>query len=848
MKQKIISIIFIVTVVILTALPASGTKGQELPEYNGNPAQITQFTDKVQYLSTLSVAAENDEARLLYDPDTANIAFETKSDNSVLFSAPVTKAEYSTLVPVQQQLLLSPVILSYTDDNLKEHTLSSFADCAIYGQLKHKKTNNGVTFTMTLGKLVSSEIVAEVLTVKTSEKLKKSLSEKDYEYLIQSYRKVKLKGDHTDNAMLSDYPILKEEEFFYALRTNTSEIVKKKLASIFSSGNYTREQLEADEIAVYGKLKNSEEQTANFTLDLEYTLDDGELVVNIPVDKVIYDKEKYKLIELEILRYFGADGLQDNGFFLLPDGSGTVAEYSAGVKTNGSPITIDFYGKDAVYRYDPTNEFVKSGLVPVYGHNSGNKSYIAIVENGDAQATVNAVIDESETGLRYTNFICKTRLTEKYVHSEMASYDEFIRNSVSCYEDDYTIRYIPVTDDSYSGMAMQYREYLEKKGFLKNIASKNNGLHLELLGAVESKYNGAFTDSKIFALTTFEDSAKIISEFENLGELSVKLKGFANGGLDHTVFSDVKVMSKVGGKKALQELISDTKANIYLAVDISYIYKDKKFDGFSASNNASHRLDNSYAHIYPYNLGSSLGDYNRSFYAVNSSSMLEYNNNLIENLNFGVKGISYENIGRILNSDSSKKSGSRTEAMQDYISILETASKKYIIELDGGNLYTYKYANAIRDLANSDSGYRNTSYSVPFVQMLLHGHIPYSSSALNLAENYEYAFLKAIENGEQLSYTLAYRNFDKLTKSVHTEYNSVDFAYWKDIIKQDCKKADNLLKGTYDKKIIEHKYLTDNIVSIEYENGIKILVNYSYSDYSVDGVIVKARDALRFEK
>lgn len=847
MKRKIISIICIIAIVLIAALPVSGVKEQKTPEYNGKKAQIMQFADETQYLSSLTVAAEDDKAILLFDTDTANIAFKNKADNSVLFSAPVVKAEYASVLPAQQQLLLSPVILSYTDDNLKKYTLSSFADCAAYGQLKSKKTDNGVIFTMTLGKLAASEIVAEVLTVETAEKLEKLLDEKDYKYLIQSYRKVTLKGDHTDSAMLSDYPILKEQEFFYSLRTNISEGIKKKLAQIFALADYTRKQLEADEVAVYGKLKSAEEQTANFTLDLEYTLDNGHLVVNVSVDKIIYDKDKFKLVELEVLRYFGADGLSDNGFFLLPDGSGTVAEYSAGVKGNGSPITIDLYGNDAAYRYDSTDEFVKNGLVPVYGQNNGETSYIAIAENGDAQAVVSSVIDESEIGLRYTNFVCKTRLTEKYVHSERASYDEFIRSSVNCYEGDYTVRYIPVNGNSYSSMATVYREYLAKKGILKNTAAKNNGLHLELLGAVESRHNGAFADSKVFALTTFEDTEKIIKELEEVGKLSIKLKGFANGGLDNTVFSKVKVSSELGGKKALQKLLSNAKASIYPAIDISYVYRDKNFDGFSASNNAAHRLDNSYAHIYPYNLGSSLGDYSRSFYAVKSSSMKQYNNNLLKNLDFGVKGISYENIGSVLNSDSSKKSGSRTDAMKDYIEILDKASKKYSLELEGGNLYTYRYADAIRNLDSSDSGFRNSTYSVPFVQMLLHGSIPYSSSALNLVENYESSFLKAIENGEQLSYTLAYRNLNKLTQSVHTEYNSVDFGYWKDIIKQDSKKADDLLKGTYDKKISEHKYLTDDVVSVAYENGVKILVNYSYDDYTADGVTVKARDAVRIE-
>lgn len=846
MKRKIISVFCAISVVMLAALPVFGAKQEEkLPEYNGKKAQITQFATDAEYLSSMKIAAEDSKATLYYDPDTANIALLNKADSKVWFSSPVTKPEFSSLTPAQQQMLSSAVIISYTDDNLKQYTLSSFADCAAYGQMNSKKSSDGVTFEMTVGKLASSETVAEVLTVESAAKLEESLDAKDYRYLIQSYRKVRLKGDNTDSGLLTDYPILKEAEMFYALRSNTSDAIKKRLAPIFADAGYTREQLEADEIAVYGKLKSAEEQNAAFTLSLEYTLENGQLKVNVPVDKMTYDKKLFNLTQIELLRYFGADGFADNGFFLLPDGSGSVAEYKEGVKGSGSPVTIDMYGNDSAYQYDSTDEFVKTGLVPVYGQTSGDSGYIATVESGDAQASVNAVIDESESGLRYINFICRARLTEKYVHSEQASHDEYIRSSYNCFEGDYTLRYILLSDPSYSGMAATYREYLEGKKLITDRSPQENGLHIELLGAVESDYNGVFSDTDIFALTTFEDSAKIIKELESAGRLSVKLNGFANGGLDHTVFSKVKVMSELGGKKGLQKLLSDAKADIYPAVDISYIYKNVNFDGFVPSANAAHRLDNSYAHIFPYNLGSSLGNYNSSFYAVKSSSMKKYNSKLISNLDFGVKGIAYENIGSVLNSDSSKKSGSRSEALADYNAILKSAAEKYSLSLTGGNLYTYKYASAIRELSNSDSGFRNTSYSVPFVQMLIHGAVPYSSTSLNMASDYDTAFLKAIENGEQLSFTLAYRNLDKITKSRHTEYNSVGFDYWKDTVIKDNARANALLEGTYDQKIKEHRYLAKDVVSVTYENGIRIIVNYSYSDYTEGGITVKARDALR---
>lgn len=852
MKQRIISAGLAAALVLAAAFPTFGASSEEkLPEYNGNQAQTAQYADTAEQLASMSIAAEDDKAVLYFDPDTANIALKNKADSSLWFSAPLSKEGYASAAAAQKGLMSSAVILSYTDSSLQQYTLSSFADCAAYGQIKHEKTDSGVNFTMTLGKLAASEVVPEVLTGESAERLEEELSESDYKYVIRSYREVTLKGDSTDNALLTDYPALKEGIKVYALRTNTGESVKKKLAGYFAEAGYTREDLEADELTVYGKLKNEAEQTAAFTLQLNYSLENGQLKVSVPIGDIIYDEKEFKLVDIELLRYFGADGFNDSGFFLIPDGSGAVSEYKAGQLGSGSPLTVELYGDDASYQYDSSNEFKQNGLIPVYGQQSGGKGYIAIVESGDAQAAVSSVIDESETSLRFTRFICRVRLSAKYTHSEQASHNEYIKSTYNGYEGDYTVRYIPLADSSYSGMASTYREYLTDNGVLQKRASDKSGIHIELLGAVESKKNGIVSDTATYALTTFDDASDIINELKALGELSVSLKGWANGGIDHTVFSKIKVMSELGGKKGLKNLIADANkagASVYPQVDISYAYTNKYFDGFTPSSNAAHQLDNSYARIYPYNLGSSLGNYEKLYHAVKSSSMIKYNTKLLKAYNFGATGISYDSIGSVINSDSSKKSGSRTDALNDYIKIMEASGKKLSLELSGGNQYIWKYAAAVRQLPAESSKYRNADISVPFVQMLLHGFVPYSSNALNLSGDTEYYFLKAMENGEQLSYTLAYRNLDKLALSQHSEYNSVDYAYLSDIISENAARAEKILGGTYDKVMTEHKYLTEDVVSVTYENGITVIVNYSEADYSYNGTTVPARDAVQIKQ
>ncbi len=850
MKRKIISVICVISIVITAAMPVlgSGSETENIPDYKGNKATVVAYSGEDEYLAAMKPAAEDGKAILYFDPDTANIALKSKTDGAVWFSSPAAKESFAGITADTAQKLSSAVVLTYVDSTLSEFTLNSFSDAAAYGQINYETNNDGVEFIMTIGKLAESDVVPEVLTGERAEELEGKLDEKDYDYLIRSYREIKLKGDKNDKITLSDYPALADGVKVYALRTNTAESVKKKLASIFAQAGYTRDDLEEDEIKIYGKLKSEQENTAAFTLKLKYALENGDLKVTVPIDEIIYDESEYRITNISILPYFGADSFEDEGFFLLPDGSGAVSEYKTGVLGSGSPITLELYGNDSVYKYDPSLEFVSTALMPVYGQNSRGSGYIATVEKGEAQAAVYSVIDESETALRYTNFICHVRPSEKFTHSEQGNYVEYIRNSPNGYEDDFTIRYIMLENPSYSDMAVAYRNYLKENQKLVKSDVPEKGIHIELLGAVEAKKNGLLSDTGIFPLTTFEDSENIINELKGAGNLSVSLIGWANGGIDHTVFSDVSIMRELGGKKGFERLVENAKESgvtVYPEVNISHIYKDKAFDGFLAYRNASHQLDNSYARIYPYNLGSSLGDYSKICYTVKSQSVKSYNDKLLKNLSPLLDGISYEWLGSVVNTDSSKKSGSRSDSLDDYISAFEKASQTLKLEFKGGNQYVYKYASGIRELKNSSSLYRNVSFSVPFVQMVIHGSISYSSEPLNTAPDSKKAFLKAMENGEQLAYTLAYCNTDCLLNSEHTEYFSVEYSYHKDNILKNAEKADKILKDTYDKEIIQHKYITPQVVAVTYENGITVVVNYSDEDYTVNNVTVPALDAVQ---
>lgn len=837
----------------LCCLSCSEAKGEkaaaaEPPSYDGTPAVITAYSSPEEYLAVMEIAAEDDKAVLYYDRATANIALKNKADGQIWFSAPYNAGSSDSLSPAQKERVSSPVILTYLDEQRKAGELNSFKDCAAYGQLAAEPLDNGVRFTMTIGKLAQSELVPVVITEDSLAFLEENLPEEDYRYVKQSYRKIALKGDDTDAQQLAEYPGLADGPA-YVMRSNLAAQVKKKLASVFAQAGYTRERLVGDEIAVYGTEKTAETQAAYFTLPLEYTLEDGDLVTRVPVGEIVYDESRFTLTDLTVLRYFGAAGAEDTGLLLLPDGSGVVSEYKAGQTGSGVPFEANLYGQDAAYQYDPALHTVQSARVPVFGQQKGSGGFIAIAEQGDAQCAVRGIIDESETALRYAHFICHVRLSGKYIHSEYASLDEYMRATPDAYTGDFQVRYRFLTEASYSNMAVAYRAYLMDRGVLQTGTAAGPALTVELLGAVEAEYSGAFTDSRLYPLTTYAQAAETARELQTMGldNLRIRLTGWANGGLDYTVFNRTKPLGILGGSKGLEAMaqaLQEDGIEVYPGADISWVRREGMLDGFSLSRNAAHQLDNTYARVYPYNLGSSLGQYDRPRYAVNSRSMLTFADGMLRDFPAFLGGIALEGMGEVINSDSDAGAGSRTDSMNDYTAIAEKAGQKRRLMFTGGNAYVWAYADEIAGLPSHSSGYRTTSYSVPFLQMVLHGCIPYSGESINMAEDPEQALLKAIENGEGLSYVLVRQNAVYLSLSDYSAYHSADYAFWKDRMAADYAVLAEVLGDTAGQQMIRHEYLTPEVVKVTYSGGRSVYVNYADEDYTTaDGVAVGARSA-----
>ncbi len=411
------------------------------------------------------------------------------------------------------------------------------------------------------------------------------------------------------------------------------------------------------------------------------------------------------------------------------------------------------------------------------------------------------------------------------------------------YTGNYKVRYVMLTDETLAeenglaegsyydttwlGMAIAYRDYLVNEGVLTALSAEQTSgdipLYIESFGAMETIEKILSVPVEVTKpLTSAQDVITMYEELSGQGvtNINFKLTGYANGGMYSTVPYGLKWEKAVSDEVSMQELfdyaaeLESGKLGLYPEFDFSYAMETELFDGLSMRKHAVRTIDDRYTYKREYiatqqkyggyyQMAISPAYFNH-FYEKFMKNYLKYDN---------LNGISVGSLGNSLNSDFDEdepynredSKGFVTKAL-DYISGEDDSMS---IMVDGGNAYTWKYADHILGAALDSSRYIKASYSVPFVGVVLHGYKNFAGSPLNMEGDVNYAKLKAIENGASIYFTLSYQNTQNLKEDFYlNKYYSVRYDIWFDDVVEIYNELNAQLKDVQDKLIIDHQFLS----------------------------------------
>lgn len=648
-------------------------------------------------------------------------------------------------------------------------------------------------------------------------------------------------------------------EYHYYKLINPEQISQtyiKKLYEIFYEiYGYTREDLEEDN-KEFGITTTKKYPT--FEVAIKYSLDENGLVVEIINDSLL-DYEDFPLIYIDLLPYFGCATTEEDGYAIIPDGSGILLDFNS-PRSYASYYEQRIYGSDEAVNSLKMKENKQKITLPVYGmkvekNGLDSQGFINTIEVGaEACSLVANIVTAINTDLeRYNQVYYRYYYREYdiYKFSSLAGLSDIKTWTNSYQKSDLKIHIMSVDGEgTYTQMAQKYQQYLVSKGFLvKKDLTTEPVLDLTLLGGYYEKTNFiGIPYSRKRSLTSPNqvlEISKILRE-KQINQINIIYDGWYNEGIKPSTSENISLSSAIASKsdlKSLQVSLDAIGVNFYPTIYFNTAYSDKNL-------NNKERVKNMYGQ------DSIMYDNEESSYGVDKTSreryllqasMFDKNFNKI---NKKYQKLTFKNIGIndaftiMYGSYQSSGTSFRNDTKNSICDIMNKYSQNFE-SIMGKNPYDFalKYLSLITDLPFEGTNYQITQCSVPFYQLVISGYIDYSSPAFNTNDHYEleYHKMKALEYGSNLSMIWTYQETTDLIGTEYDYYYSTYYLNWLDKTVEIYKELQT--SKVYQTSLVKHEILdlTGTINKSTYQNGMEIIFNYTNKEYvynSLDGSIV----------
>jgi len=807
---------------------------------------------------------ENEYLVCEMDPETTYFTVTQKSNGKVWYSNPVDGANDVGADAAAKRNLQSTLIVENSTVNGINVAMNNFEYSITDGRYELEKVEgatdaeDAVRVMYTVGKVAKTYYIPLAVPEARMQEFMDKMDSSQKRKIDDYYRRYDINNLFaTDDkaALLKQYPDL-ETTRVYVLRSTLQQHMLKKTEELFASVGYTKEDYELDK-ARYDL--ESDNGKAVIDVTVVYRLDGNKLVVEIPHDEIEY-KTAYPITKITILPYFGAGGSTEDGYLVVPEGSGAVINFNNG-KSEQSAYYADVYGWDYILKRDAiVNETRVS--IPVFGVAHEDGAFLAIMEDYASVAAIEADV----SGRRHS--YNTVYATYELLHSEQMDISAKSDRTVLSFEkklpkgstvQSYT--FIDNTEygemeDAYVKMAEVYRDYMmEKYPTLQKLEETELPVVVELIGAIDRiKQILGIPLKRPDVLTSFAEAKTMIKEMLAAGyeNLSIRYSGWMNGGVTHSIPKDIDLNSGMGGKSDLKDLMSYANSNnvdVYLSGHVQSAYESNFFDGFVASRDAAKHISRDLAKLYVYSniyFGEMPTDRHDSYYLLRPSVCVQLMQNLADEAAKYKAGVGFEDVGYLLSSDyNSKKTVTREQSMkmqQEALSKIEKSGTP--IMLTNGNEYAIAYADIITNVDLAGKSNKIFDYMIPFYEIALHGLINYTGDAVNLTGNVQDAILKSAETGAGLYFTFMHASSDELQNTEYMDYFAADYAQWKEDAKEYYLRYKKEMAGLNNQYITDHTVIADGVTATTYEDGTVVYVNYNTVDYKAGTLLVKARDYL----
>lgn len=785
------------------------------------------------------LVAENDILKLYTNTTTTEVAVFDKRNGVTTYSNPVDREGDPLANGRNMDDLNSQFMLTYYDTSMTQVTMYSYDFSVERNQFTMESIENGIRYTYLCGNLesVTGIVPVYITEARLTEKVLSKLSERDAK---------KVRNNYMESTTVAGFLELTQG-------IQASKVALGKMVKLFEEAGYTQEDFDADAAAAAG---GEQAERTTFTIVMEYRLDGDKLIVTVPTDKIV-ETGSGKLGNIDLLSYFGAGGTTEEGYILVPNGSGSLINFNNGKKTERYNQYI--YGMDEPAQGYTVVEDTEKARLPIYGIKHADNAVFAEITGGDTLANIIAEVSGDTNSYNYVYPSFVIRGSEKV---SMFGVEGVAADLPTLEKDKYnldlsvTYSFLPKEEASYSGMANYYRNELIARGELAQKEEESElPFYLDVVGGVKMQQSFLGVPYlSVYPMTTFDEAGTIIDGFleNDISNLRVNYLGWFNGGYYHDAPKKVKVERKLGGKSGLADLNSKiAEAGGTLFGDVAFQKVSWEADNFNYKMESSMYYSGYpvfYGRVNPATLRqtSSLG-YPESLFNILSPKYLVRHVDKFVNAvkRVDISGISLRDLGDTLSSDKKRTNViDRQQAKQIVLGQLDKLKEVTgNLMVSGGNSYSFAYATDLTNVPSSDNPFYLVDEEVPFYQMVVHGCIDYTSGAINLSDSYDKneIILRMIEFGTAPHFTLSYEESSRIKYSAMNVLYTTQYETWMKDAVEIYRKTNEALKNVVNATVTEHTIVTDGVRKLTYDNGVTIYINYTDQEATAEGETIPAK-------
>jgi hypothetical protein len=591
------------------------------------------------------------------------------------------------------------------------------------------------------------------------------------------------------------------------------------------------------------------------SIPVEYRIGPDYLEASVIVDEIT-EEERYRILTVGLLPFFGAGGLSDTGYLVVPDGSGALISFNNN-KSNYDEYEAPIYGRNPTMSSYRITDYTESIRLPVFGIRNGENGLLAVVTEGDVAGSIQARVSGKNTSYNRVFNYFTLRTTDAYIIgnpigrvSAISSRDIKLYEKGRPHPSRCSVRYyfLETENATYIEMAHRFRRHLsDAAGRRYNTTNESRPLYIELYGAVRRREPVLGLPVNVFKRLTTTDDVRAITEALESAGVSHSIITYDNWSRDSVRGKrpmHANVPGRLGGRKGFDRLLSElAQKDVILYPRVDFINIENPGNGFTPISDAAKFISGAVARQKHFAVSTQNRDPDTDSWFLLSPKDIDATARSFLNAygDFNHKFLSVDSLSELVYSDFSYDDGAREDCLNIVLAVVaELVENGFSLSAGESNAYLIPYIDHAVGVPTGSSGYDLTDWSIPFYQAVLRGYVNFSGPPVNLSPNPRTEFLHAMETGSSISFAWVYRNAIELRDTTLEHLYSADFSLWLDIAAEWYQELDRAQHAIGAGDIASHELLTPEIRQTGFVGGASVLVNYGDRSAKVEGIMVPA--------